>query len=236
MLDIEQERDAICSWQDKRDTAALELLVRSHARQAWSHAAKFTDNPVHLEDLASEGMIGLMRAADNFDRKQDVRFSTYAGWWVMNGISSALSRIKAVIDIPSRTYLDAQLGKLTEDERQLVLQAVQGLVVIDGSLADDDTGRRDILISEELGPEDIVSERDRHEMLSQLLLDALKPLSHEECEVIRRRKLAAEPEPFCAIARDLGVSEGRLRQVERRAMMRLRRNLVERGFSRSVLS
>lgn len=238
LLNADQERDAICSWQDRGDRAALELLLRSHARQAWSQASRYTDNPVHLEDLAAEGMIGLLRAASNFDRAQEVRFSTYAGWWVMNCISNALARTKAVIDIPTRTYLDAQLGKLSEDERALVRQAVQGLVALDYAMADEEGGGgpRDTLVSEDLGPEEIVTEQSRSAMLTRMLAEALEPLSCEEAEVIRRRKLKPEPEPFCAIATELGISESRLRQVEKRALMRLRRNLVDRGFSRSVLS
>ena len=235
LLTVEQERDAICSWQDKGDRKSLEILLRSHARQAWSQAARYTDNPVHLEDLAAEGMIGLMRAADNFDRAQDVRFSTYAGWWVMNGVSNALARIKAVIDIPSRTYLDATMGRLGEDERDRVRQAVMGTVALDQSAFDDEPTPRDTLVCEDMGPEDHVSEQSRGAMLRRILSDALEPLTGEEAEVIRRRRLLPEPDPFCFIARDLGVSESRLRQVERRAMLRLRRNLVERGFSRSVL-
>lgn len=237
LLEWQQERDAIAGWQDRGDRAALEVLLRSHARQAWSQAARYTDNPVHLEDLAAEGMIGLMRAATNFDRAQEVRFSTYSAWWVMNGVSSALARIKAVIDIPSRTYLDAQLGRLSDDERTLVKQAVQGTVALDYGIGDDeDYAPRDLLVSDELGPEELVSERSRSAMLTRMLAEALEPLTCEEAEVIRRRKLSAEPEPFCSIATELGVSESRLRQVEKRALMRLRRNLVDRGFSRSVLS
>ena len=97
LLELQQERGALAGWQDRGDRAALELLLRSHARQAWSQAARYTDNPVHLEDLAAEGMIGLMRAATNFDRAQEVRFSTYSAWWVMNGVSSALARMLCLV-------------------------------------------------------------------------------------------------------------------------------------------
>ncbi len=234
-LDVEQERSAICSWQDSGDRKALEVLLRSHARQAWSQAARFTDNPVHLEDLAAEGMLGLIKAADCFDRKQEVRFSTYAAWWVMNGISSALSRIKAVIDIPARTFLDAHSGRLPEEERALIRLATQGMVALDGGDDDEDQRPRDILVSAELGPEDLVSQQSERAMLTRLLADALAPMTPEEAEVIRRR-LQPDPEPFGSIARDLGVSQDRLRQVEKRAMLRLRRNLIDRGFSRNVLS
>ena len=71
MLAPEVERAAICAWQDDRDPHALELLLRSHARQAWAQAARWSDNPSQIEDLVAEGMIGLMRAADRFDRALD---------------------------------------------------------------------------------------------------------------------------------------------------------------------
>ena len=58
LLEFDQERDAIRRWQMNDDREALELLLRSHARQAWSMAARWTDNPSHLEDLAAEGIIG----------------------------------------------------------------------------------------------------------------------------------------------------------------------------------
>ncbi|MBE9637125.1 sigma-70 family RNA polymerase sigma factor [Salipiger mangrovisoli] len=235
-LDIEQERRAICSWQDSGDRKALELLLRSHARQAWSQAARFTDNPVHLEDLAAEGFLGLIKAADCFDRQQEVRFSTYAAWWVMNGISGALARIKAVIDIPARTYLDAQTGKLSEEERARIRMATHGIIALDGGEDDEDGRPRDILVSGEPGPEELVTLESERAMLTRLLAEALEPMTPEEAEVIRRRRLQPDPEPFGSIARDLGVSQDRLRQVEKRAMLRLRRNLIDKGFSRAVLT
>jgi len=144
LLSFEQERAAIGGWQDRGDRKALELLVCAHARQAWALAARFTDNPTHLEDLAAEGMMGLLRAADSFDRSQDVRFSTYASWWVRNAISAAVARIKAVIDIPARTYLDARAGRLPEPEHHLIRLAVQAAIEIDG--ASDGPAARSLLM------------------------------------------------------------------------------------------
>ena len=238
MLDQRREREAIRGWQEKGDRAALELLLRSHARQAWSQASRFTDNPVHLEDLAAEGMLGLIRAADNFDQAQTVRFSTYSAWWVMNGISAALARTKAVIDVPSRIYVDAQQGKLSEEDRLLVRMAVQGTVPLDSSHRDEDEDRapRDILVATEDGPEDFAARNSQRQALNRMLEEAMTQMGSEEIEVIRRRRLKSDPDSFCAIALDLGVSQARLRQVEKRAMLRLRRNLIDQGFNRSVLS
>ena len=124
MLSVAQERDAVRNWQERGDRDALELLIRSHARQVYAQAARWTDNPSHREDLVAEGMIGLMRAADNFDLAQGVRFSTYASWWVLNGVSAALVRIKTVIDIPVRTYLDASGGRLGSEDQEIAQMAI----------------------------------------------------------------------------------------------------------------
>ncbi|WP_163851515.1 sigma-70 family RNA polymerase sigma factor [Pseudooceanicola aestuarii] len=236
LLEVDHEKAAIRSWQDQGDPKALEVLVRSHARQAWSHAARFTDNPVHLEDLAAEGVIGIIRAANNFDREQEVRFSTYAAWWIMNGVSNALSRIKAVIDIPARTYLDAQLGRLPEEERRLVRMAAQGLVAIDSAAQDDDPTGRNMLVSGDIGPEEALVLDSHQQALARLLQDALAEMTAEEVAVIHRRKLRSPPDPLAEIATDLGTSTDRLRQVEKRAILRLRRKLIDKGFSRNVLT
>ncbi len=235
LLSFEQERAAIGGWQDKGDRKALELLVCAHARQAWALAARFTDNPTHLEDLAAEGMMGLLRAADSFDRSQDVRFSTYATWWVRNAISSAVTRIKAVIDVPARSYHDARAGRLPEQEHHLVRLAVQAAIEIDGALEGAGDDPRRALVCDDPGPEEHVTRRDHEAQLTQLLAHALVQLDRTEIEVLRRRHLVSDPDPHAKIAADLGLPVARLRQVERRAMMRLRRNLVEAGFSRSLL-
>lgn len=233
LLSFEQERAAIGGWQDRGDRAALELLVCAHARQAWALAARFTDNPTHLEDLAAEGIMGLLRAADSFDRSQDVRFSTYASWWVRSAMSAALTRIKAVIDIPARSYLDARAGRLPEAENTRVRMAAQAAIEIEG--AGQGAERGTALVCDAPGPEEHVSQQDREARLMQILGQALNQLGAEEVELVRRRHLTAEPEPHAAIAADLGLPVQRLRQIERRALTRLRRNLVEAGFSRSLL-
>lgn len=134
LLELDEERNAIRRWQDHGDQEALELLIRSHARQAWSMAVRYTDNPVHQEDLAAEGVLGLIRAADNFDLGQDVRFSTYAGWWVMNGVTSAATRIRSVIDVPVRAVTEMRSGKMAEEDQSVITMAMQGIVALDAPM------------------------------------------------------------------------------------------------------
>lgn len=233
LLTAETERDAIRRWQEEGDRRALELLLRSHARQAWSQALRYADNPVDVDDLVAEGMLGLMRAADSFDRKLDLRFSTYAAYWVMNGVFTALSRIGTVIDMPVRTYLKARTGRLGGRDADLSVLATQGALPLDGG--DEGLSLSERLPSSDATPADATEARSAQEFLSALLAEAIATLTPTEQNVISRRRLAAEPESADAIAADLGISVQKLKQIEVRAINQLRRELISRGFSRAML-
>lgn len=233
LMTVDTERDAIRRWQVEGDRRALELLLRSHARQAWSQALRFADNPVDLDDLVSEGMIGLMRAADHFDLRMNLRFSTYAAYWVMNGVYTALARIGTVIDMPVRTYLDARMGRMRDENAGLSFLATQGALPLDA-------GGEGLSLSDRLPcsaetPAEIAEMRSAQALLCRLLDQALAALNPIEKEIILRRKLAAEPESAEAVAADMGLTLQKLRQEEARALTLLRRDLLARGFSRSML-
>ena len=89
MLALEDERVLLKDWQVSKDKFALESLVLSHARIVFYWARKLSDDQAEREDLISEGILGLIHAADLFDLDRDVRFSTYAKWWVKNATMTA---------------------------------------------------------------------------------------------------------------------------------------------------
>ena len=236
LLELDEERNAIRRWQDHGDREALELLIRSHARQAWSLASRYTDNPVHLEDLAAEGILGLIRAADDFDLCQDVRFSTYAAWWVMNGVTSAAARIRSVIDVPVRAVTDMRSGRMDEEDQAIVAMAMQGMVALDAPVGDGTHSLMDALVSADLTPEESSVAESMHQVQRRLIEQAMSGLNPEEAEVIRRRRLQAVPETLEDLADAMDMTRDRLRQVERRAMTRLRRFLLDNGFHRAMLN
>lgn len=233
LLTVETERDAIRRWQDEGDRNALDLLVRSHARQVWSQARRFSSNPVDLDDLVAEGTVGLMRAADSFDRELNLRFSTYAAYWVMNGVFSALSRISTVIDMPVRTFRDARMGRLDDTDMGLSFLATQSVLPLDAEGEGLPLSER--IPCHSITPAEMTELNSAQSFLSQLLGDAIAALDSTDQEIIRRRKLAAEPECVEKVAQDLGMSTQRLKQSETRALNRLRRNLLAHGFSRAML-
>lgn len=232
LLEQEEERDAILRWQERRDPAALERLMRSHARQVWSQARRWTDNPTHLEDLVAEGMIGLMRAADNFDLSYDVRFSTYCAWWVRNELSTAARRVRTVIDMPAKarkTPIDAVEGTTVPRV------SAAGQVWLDALPEGEALALLEAVPNDDLSPEDLALQRSEQDAIRSELMAALRTLSAEEAQVVIRRRLSARPEPIAVLAQELGVTPAKLRQIETRALARLRQKLVAQGFSMAVL-
>ena len=86
MLELEHEQYLARSWRDKSDENALHELTAAHVRLVVAIAAKFRNYGLPMGDLVQEGNIGLMQAANRFDPDREVRFSTYAGWWIRSSI------------------------------------------------------------------------------------------------------------------------------------------------------
>jgi RNA polymerase sigma factor (sigma-70 family) len=233
LLSADTERDAIRRWQDEGDRCALELLLRSHARQVWSQALRFADNPVDLDDLVAEGMVGLIHAADNFDLKLNLRFSTYAAFWITNGVLAALARIGTVIDMPVRTYLAARAGRLQADEAGLSHLAMQGALPLDAD--GDGPSLSERLPCSRPDPAETAEIRSAQKRINRMLAQALRALDPTDQAIILRRRLALDPEPAETVAADLGMTVQRLKQGETRALTRLRRDLLALGFNRALL-
>ena len=82
LLEREYEKELARRWLDKKDERALHELIEAHGRLVVRIAAGFRASGLPMADLIQEGNIGLMEAADRFDTERDVRFSTYASWWI----------------------------------------------------------------------------------------------------------------------------------------------------------
>ncbi len=92
MLDATTERALCYAWRDQRDEAALHRLITAYMRLAISMASKFKRYGAPMNDLIQEASVGLMKAADKFDPDREVRFSTYAVWWIRASIQDYVMR------------------------------------------------------------------------------------------------------------------------------------------------
>ena len=97
MLSQEHEQDLAIRWRDEQDEAALHELTGAYMRLVISMASKFRHYGLPLADLVQEGNVGLMQAAARFDPDRQVRFSTYASWWIRSSIQDYVLRNWSIV-------------------------------------------------------------------------------------------------------------------------------------------
>jgi RNA polymerase sigma-32 factor len=98
-LSAEEEGDLTRAWATERDEAALQKLVSAHLRMVISQATRYRSYGLALPDLVQEGTVGLMQAAERFDPDRQVRFSTYAIWWIRAAIQDYVLRNWSVVRV-----------------------------------------------------------------------------------------------------------------------------------------
>ena len=97
MLEAEHELDLARRWREDGDEAALHELVTAYIRLVVSVATKFRSYGLPLGDMVQEGCIGLMQAAARFEPEREVRFSTYASWWIRSSIQDFILRNWSIV-------------------------------------------------------------------------------------------------------------------------------------------
>lgn len=97
MLDREEEGELALSWQEERDERALKKLTEAHLRLAIASASRYRHYGLPVSDLIQEGTVGLMEAAYRFEPARDVRFSTYASWWVRAAVQDYVLRNWSIV-------------------------------------------------------------------------------------------------------------------------------------------
>ena len=225
---------------------AREELARSNARLVISIAKRYQHLGLQLMDLIQEGNIGLLRAIDRFEPSRGLRLSTYATWWVRQGISRAVANQGRTIRLPA--YLQDQLRQLYQVSQTLEqslgrapndaelaarlavtptdiqsLRAVATPVVsLDDPLSDDDdeSALEQVEDTQVTPVDDLVARR----LLREAVERALEELPARYALVVRLRYglNGAQPHTLENIAQKLSVSRERVRQIERDAFTRLR--------------
>jgi RNA polymerase sigma-32 factor len=115
LLGKEEEFELARRWRDDRDHAALQELMSAYLRLVISMASKYRHYGLPANDLVQEGCLGLIQAADRFEPERDIRFSTYASWWIRSAIQDFVLRNWSIV----RTGTTAAQKKLFFNLRRL---------------------------------------------------------------------------------------------------------------------
>lgn len=123
LLDAQTERALALAWRDEKDVKALHRLVTAYMRLAVSMARKFRHYGVSQQDLIQEAGMGLMKAAEKFDPDREVRFSTYAQWWIKASIQDFVMRNYSMVRTGSTTNQKSLFFNMKRIKDQLLRDA-----------------------------------------------------------------------------------------------------------------
>jgi RNA polymerase sigma-32 factor len=263
LLSRERELWLARLWRDAGDEAALHELVMAYMRLVISTAARFRNYGLPMSDLVQEGATGLMQAAARFEPEREVRFSTYAAWWIRSamqdyilrnwsvvrtGTTAAqkalffnLRRLRAKIgdgsggplDEAGRAFIASELSVHTNEVEAMEMRLAGGDQSLNATISP--TGEdewQDFLADERPTPEETVMFARDSRTRSIWLAQALAELTDREQTIIKERRLRDDARTLEELGRDLGISKERVRQIEHRALEKLKISLLERSVER----
>ena len=115
LLSLKNEKKITKLWSKKKDVKSLHILINSYEKLVISNAIKFRKFGLPFADLLQEGNVGILKAAYKFDTNINVRFSTYARWWIKSSIQEFVLKNWSIVKIgstPAQKFLFFQLSRL----------------------------------------------------------------------------------------------------------------------------
>ena len=258
-LERGEEHDLAVRWRHSQDQAALHRLTSAHMRLVIAIAARFRNFGLPMGDLIQEGHVGLLEAAARFEPDREVRFSTYATWWIRASIQDYILRNWSIVrggTSSSQKALFFNLRRLrarlaqTSDMRPRALVYAEiahaigvspaDVELMDSRLSGPDMSlnapiheaesgaadRQDFLVDGVPLPDESVGEAIDTERRLTWLRSALNVLNDRELRIVNERRLRDEGATLESLGESLGISKERVRQIENRALEKLRHALL----------
>ena len=251
MLSREEEKCLAEAWVIEGDQKAMHKIIRAYSKLVIAFSMKFKNYGLPINDLVQEGHIGLMQAMAKFEPSRDIRFSTYASWWIRSTIQDYVLKNWSIVRTGttasqkalffSLRRLKLELSKYTKNDREVREKVAKKLNIkiadvenmenrfinedksLNARVSDDYNQEFGNFIVDENIPDeaDIVSRLDLARKRSWFK-KAMSELGLRESQIIALRHLSDDPLTLEKLGELFKISKERVRQIENRAIKKLK--------------
>ena len=265
MLAAEEEYMLAKNWKATGNVKAAEKLVTSHLRLVAKIAMGYRGYGLPVNEMISEGNVGLMQAVKKFEPEKGFRLATYAMWWIRASIQEYILRSWSLVKIGTTTAQKKLFFNLKKIKNQIAPQSEGDLrpehvdeiankldvkkdevismnrrlsgkeFSLNAQVGEDGDEWQDWLVDKELDHDLKFAHQEELSQRQSLLKDSIKILNEREREILYSRRLNDEPTTLEDLSKKYKISRERIRQIENKAFEKLQKQMLLMAKSRNLL-
>ena len=265
MLDAEEEYMLAKNWRSTGNIKSAEKLVTSHLRLVAKIAMGYKGYGLPVNEMISEGNIGLMQAVKKFEPEKGFRLATYAMWWIKASIQEYILRSWSLVKIGTTTAQKKLFFNLKKLKNQIAPQSEGDLrdehvnkiankldvskdevismnrrlsgkeFSLNSPIGEDGDEWQDWLVDKELDHDLKFAHQEEMEQRKDLLKDSIKILNDREKEILYLRRLSENPCTLEDLSKKYKISRERVRQIENKAFEKLQKHMLLLAKSKNLL-
>ena len=265
MLAAEEEYMLAKNWKTTGNIKSAEKLVTSHLRLVAKIAMGYKGYGLPVNEMISEGNVGLMQAVKKFKPEKGFRLATYAMWWIKASIQEYILRSWSLVKIGTTTAQKKLFFNLKKIKNQIaprsegdlrdehVTEIADKLDVrkdevvsmnrrlsgkefsLNSPIGEDGDEWQDWLVDKELDHDLKFAQQEEMKQRKDLLSDSIKILNDREKEILYARRLNDEPITLEDLSKKYKISRERIRQIENKAFEKLQKHMLNSAKSKNLL-
>ena len=265
MLDAEEEYMLAKNWRSTGNLKSAEKLVTSHLRLVAKIAMGYKGYGLPLNEMISEGNIGLMQAVKKFEPEKGFRLATYAMWWIKASIQEYILRSWSLVKIGTTTAQKKLFFNLKKIKNQIapksegdlrkddVKNIAKTLAVseeevvsmnrrlsgkeqsLNSPIGEDGDEWQDWVVDNQMDQELKFAQQEEIEQRKDLLKNSIKILNDREKEILHARRLSDDPSTLEDLSKKFKISRERIRQIENKAFEKLQKHMLNSAKSKNLL-
>ena len=265
MLDAEEEYMLAKNWKTTGNLKSAEKLVTSHLRLVAKIAMGYKGYGLPVNEMISEGNVGLMQAVKKFEPEKGFRLATYAMWWIKASIQEYILRTWSLVKIGTTTAQKKLFFNLKKIKNQIaprsegdlkdehVAEIAKKLAVkknevvsmnrrlsgkehsLNTPIGEDGDEWQDWVIDKEMDQELKFAQKEEMEQRKDLLKESIKILNEREKEILCARRLNDKPTTLEDLSKKYKISRERIRQIENKAFEKVQKHMINAAKSKNLL-